>query len=584
MNIEKKKLNISRQSLGYAVLFAAALGFMLWKLPYGFGGSDEAFYLTVPYRLTLGDRLFSDEWHLSQLSSFLTLPFTALYLRIHGSTEGIMLAARYFYCVGHALVALVIYLRLKKYGALSAAASVLYMLFTPFDMMCYSYNTLALDSLALAGVLAGTARRDARGGYIAAGAFFACAVVCCPYLAVGYALYLAATALYSALWRKTASKAWSNPFFSWHAFGFFTCGIALVSALFAGFFFRHCSVAELISALPGLFTDPEHPSYSVVFMLKHYVYCLVTAHAYMLLPLGLYALSLVLLASDKKRRAHAPIHLLAACCCSLLCFALFSSRLAQEYYNGVMLPLVFVGLTAYLLLQNKPRPLFSALFVGGVVYSMCVCATSNMGFDVMSMAFSVVNIASCVFVGLLLKELSPLPGKKRVLARAAGLLPVVCLALGVVFSKATHCFWDSAPAQLHCELDRGPARGIVTSERLCADYTRVYDDISLYADRAPGKLLIYAQQTWCTLSMPEGFECASFSAWLSGLNETTEQRLSLYYELNGDKYPDYVYILKNNAFAQNALDAQRIYAAAQENGFTVEENSISWKLTKLGIA
>lgn len=304
----------------------------------------------------------------------------------------------------------------------------------------------------------------------------------------------------------------------------------------------------------------------------------------MLLPLGLYALSLVLLASDKKRRAHAPIHLLAACCCSLLCFALFSSRLAQEYYNGVMLPLVFVGLTAYLLLQNKPRPLFSALFVGGVVYSMCVCATSNMGFDVMSMAFSVVNIASCVFVGLLLKELSPLPGKKRVLARAAGLLPVVCLALGVVFSKATHCFWDSAPAQLHCELDRGPARGIVTSERLCADYTRVYDDISLYADRAPGKLLIYAQQTWCTLSMPEGFECASFSAWLSGLNETTEQRLSLYYELNGDKYPDYVYILKNNAFAQNALDAQRIYAAAQENGFTVEENSISWKLTKLGIA
>ena len=79
MGAENKKFNISRQSLSALCLFAAALAFMLWKCRYGLGGSDEAFYLTVPHRLCLGDELFRDEWHLSQLSSFLTLPFVWLY-------------------------------------------------------------------------------------------------------------------------------------------------------------------------------------------------------------------------------------------------------------------------------------------------------------------------------------------------------------------------------------------------------------------------------------------------------------------------------------------------------------------------
>ena len=112
-----------KQNTVWLVLFALSLALMLWKLPYGFGGDDEGFYLTVAHRLFNGERLFSDEWHLSQLSSFFTYPSVFLYRTIKGSNEGIMLFSRYVYLFCHAAASAVVYLRLRKYGAAAVSAS-----------------------------------------------------------------------------------------------------------------------------------------------------------------------------------------------------------------------------------------------------------------------------------------------------------------------------------------------------------------------------------------------------------------------------------------------------------------------------
>lgn len=102
------------QHIIFAVLMAFAIGFSLWKCYYGFGGNDESFYLTIPHRLTLGDSLLGDEWHLTQLSGFLLLPFVWLYTMITQSTVGIIFAARVFYVICHAVIVCVIYSRLKS--------------------------------------------------------------------------------------------------------------------------------------------------------------------------------------------------------------------------------------------------------------------------------------------------------------------------------------------------------------------------------------------------------------------------------------------------------------------------------------
>lgn len=576
--IKKRKANISKQSLVFFCLFLAAFAFMLWKCPFGFGGSDEAFYLTVPHRLCLGDELFYDEWHLSQLSSFFTLPFVWLYRAVTGSNNGMILAARYVYAVVHSAVTLVIYLRLKKFGTAAVPTVIIFMLYTPFDMMCYSYNTIAVDALVLGGVIAGTAAEEARLPHVISGAFFACAVICCPYLAAVYPLYLIAVLLCSVLARK--GKVGDRAIFTWCRFGFFSCGILLIVCLFLVFFFRHSGVKQVLSALPGLFTDPEHPGYSLWFMLKHYVYCIVTAHSLMPVVIALFAALIIAAAVDKKRGERALLYFVSAALCTLLCWALFVPELTERYFNGIMFPLAPLGLVAYILLDEKPRGLFWACYVPGVLYSFCVSASSNMGFLVLSMALSVADAAGISFIGHLARQMRALPGKKAVLGQISATLSVVCLFALVVTVKATHCFWNGSPAQLNCRIENGAASGVITSEALCTDYERIYDDMQYYADKPREGMLVYAQETWIPLILDD-YPYSGFSAWLSGLDETTEQRLALYYDINPEKYPHYIYILKNTAFAQPNIDAARVYADAEKYGFSVLENELSYKLEKI---
>ena len=157
----------------FALLLAGAVAFALWKCPFGFGAYDDAFYLTVPHRLSMGDFLFAHEWHVSQMAGLLTTPLVWLYRAITGSMDGALLAARYAYAVLHGLVSLVFYRRVREYGWPAVAAALSWALFTPYDLMALSYNTMAMDLILLSGVLlAATERRRywALSGALLAGA------------------------------------------------------------------------------------------------------------------------------------------------------------------------------------------------------------------------------------------------------------------------------------------------------------------------------------------------------------------------------------------------------------------------------
>lgn len=568
------KLNTRAATFIWLVLFAAALCFCLWKLPYGFGGSDEGFYLTVAHRLSLGESLFADEWHLSQLLSFFLLPFVKLWRSFTGSTEGIMLASRYAYLIMHAAVSAFIYLRLRNYGIMAALASVLYLVYTPFDMMCLSYNTIALDMLAVTGVLIGGAGERDRLSWILGGVSFACAVVCCPYLAVAFLLFFLLTAAFSIQKLKVYS---GFEFFNWSNFLYLSTGIMLPFALFVLFFLRHTELSRLIPALPGLMSDPEHPSYSLWFMAKHYVYCIVTVHKLMLLPLGLYAVHLLVLLVDKKRRERRGIHFASGLFCSVLCLFLFIPGLSGEYFNAVAFPPVFAGFTAYLLLEKKPVKLFIATFVLGIIYSVCVSSTSNMGFLVISMAFSVVNIASLVFVGLFIRESREDTNYRQLCLTTA--MFILLFAAMLTYSKATHCFWDASPSAMSSRIESGPAKGIVTSEGLFESYTLVYEDMHSYTELERGELLVMSQIPWCYL-IADDYHYGTFSAWLSGLDDSTVSRLELYYSINPHKIPDYIYIVKSNAFGPLFLQHEDILKGAESQGYELLETDVGYKLHK----
>ena len=567
------KNKAGKQDILWLVLFALSLALMVWKLPYGFGGDDEGFYLTAANRLTLGERLFTDEWHLSQLSSFFLFPFVFIYKAIVGSTEGILFASRWLYLVCHAFSSVLVYLKVRKYNALSVIGSIFFLLFTPFDMMTCSYNTVALDALALCGVFAASREKDS--DMILAGVFLACAVVCCPYLAAVFFLYALFAVIYRLAYRKTGKGFFNYRPLSLKSLGLVTLGAGIVFVLFLVFLLTHTSVKEIIESLPGLFSDPEHPADSLLFKLKHYVYCVVTSHPYAFIPVGAYTLTLAAMLFDKNRKKRAFAYISLSAAVSVLWLALFIPELIQKYFNAVTVPLFPLGLTAYILLEKKPRALFDFMFLLPLIYSVCVCSTSNMGFDILAIGYSAANIAGIIFIGLFIRENTD-SGKIRAIF-AVCIIPLALSGWLIPQVKINHCFWDAAPAVLDARLEQGPAKGIVTNGYFKASYDKICEDMSEYKGKN-GNILIYSQQAWEYL-IPD-MPYASFSAWLSGLDEKTDERLALYYDMNPDNSPDYIYIPKTSAFGELNIPADQIYADAEKYGFEIEENETSYKLSK----
>ena len=473
----------------FIALMAFALILSFWKCRFGFGGNDEAFYLTIPHRLILGDSLFGNEWHLSQLSGFLLIPFVWLYRLTTGSTDGIIFAARIVYILMHAGATVVIYTRLRKFGLLSVFGCALYFLYTPFNIMALSYDSMGVELLLLAGVLLATADYEKKLQLIFSGLAFAGAVLCNPYLASLWLLYAACMGAHLLLKNKDISIALKSEMFSVRAFLFFTA----------------CVAAPLIQLLPNC---------------------------------------------------------------------------TSSTYNHIMLPFIFFGITSYLLLESKPRELLLAVFIPGIIYSFCIHMSSNQVMYCISMAMTVTNVASMIFLGCLIAEMRETPDNITYAnavrcVTLCTVAAVIALQAGVqITSKTFHVFWDSAPEQLTTEISSGPAEGILTTDGNAQAYETVYADISDFMNRENGNILFLTPRTWTYLAMND-FGYATYSAWLPDNTNNTLERLQSYFELNPDKVPRYIYIPKDTKF-----DAMQLVATAQAKGYTMTETTESYHLER----
>lgn len=145
-----KKTRTRENDAVFFMLLGLTAVFFCWRCRYGFAEADEAFYPTIAYRLTQGDRLLVDEWHMSQLSSVLLYLPVLLFTRLTGGTAGIYLALRYLYVAVQCLVAATVYLRLRRYHSLGAAAGALALaVYAPYGINALSYNSLGILLMAM---------------------------------------------------------------------------------------------------------------------------------------------------------------------------------------------------------------------------------------------------------------------------------------------------------------------------------------------------------------------------------------------------------------------------------------------------
>jgi hypothetical protein len=213
-----------------ASLFLAWVLFVSWKrLAYGVDFSDESFAVAITQRYALGDRPYIDELNLRQTGELLPVPLYWAYLKIVGSTDGVVHFLRVLFFAVQCLVGLTVYQlgarRIPRAVAIVAAA--LPIAFVPFCVPMCNYNNLGTMMLAL-GVFTGLRALldDPRPrAMMLAGACHGLACIAYPPLAVPVIVFGVVTRFVPG-----RPRAASHP---WDAFRSFVIGLAIVGVPFA---------------------------------------------------------------------------------------------------------------------------------------------------------------------------------------------------------------------------------------------------------------------------------------------------------------------------------------------------------------
>lgn len=556
MKSESRKISADNRilwSIVYILLFAGALVFLLWKCRYGFGNWDESFYLTVPYRLLQGDALFADEWHLSQMSSVLLLPFVYVYMAVFKTTAGMLLTFRYIYIAVQAAASVFIFIKLKKYSTLGAAVSSLsFFLYAPFSINAMSYNSLGITCLVLSCVLICTNEKKRKIEYVISGLFFAAAVLCCPYLAVLFPLIIAASLICKSISKKKGKNE-TTEIFEFKNILWFTLGIAASAVVFLVFVLSRAPITSIVDAFPGIFDDPEHRSVGIIKKLYYYIVSILSDSSGLItVKFGAYILTgafLMVSLIDRGRKERRRFYLVLF---SVLTLVLAFVYTTGKYINFVMFPLNILALACFVLFRDDSRikKLFITVWIPGMVYSFCLHLSSNQMFYAISSASAVALVGSLAIIAIAFSEAFK-EGKavsfKCVLAFIAAGLFIWQLGSEAYF-RYSQVFWEDGISGNDYLLEEGFEKGAYVTERKYNKYNSALavksEVIAKYGDKE--SILFLSEETWLYL-LYENYENSAYSAWLSGVNDTTVERLKTYYSLRENKIPDLIYVEASDA-------------------------------------
>lgn len=571
----------------FGAMMIAALFFALWKTHYGYRDYDETFFLSMAHRLSQGDVMFKHEWNLSQMAGFLLIPFVKLYTWITGGTEGIILAARTVYTLLHAGVAVIIYLRFRERRSyVIALACVMFFLFSPFSIMAYSYNSMALDLITLSGVVLATANYEKKLPLILSGLMFAGAVLCSPYMLFVYMFYVFCVAVHHILKKIGILKGFviGSEMFSVKTLLWCTVGAASLAVVFLVWLLPRVSIGEILESVNRMMGYSRLQGYTFGMRVSSYfrsIYTLVDGFMIGLIVFGVNTLVMVI---DRNRSKRAGIYLSVSALCTLYTLFLIIPKSTEVYFNGIMLPMLYVSISSYILCKNKPRELFASLFVVGILYSFVAFLGSDQGIHIICVAFTAANMAGYVFLSQVLKEMFEdreikLPFKAVRIAALVMVIATLGTQLWVqVHVKRVYSFWEFGIDTLDVEFKDGPAKGLYSADYTVNKYETIYNDIQYYKSKEPDNLLVIYPNPWIYLELND-MRYAGYSAWIGDDRYTSaaevSQRLLDYWEENPEKMPKYVYIVKGTGWDINTL-----FGPFVGKGYTYFENDVSYKMER----
>ena len=515
----------------YFTLFVLIWLFLFWKCRYGYGNSDEAYYLCRPFRILRGDKYLINEWDLSQFSSILLIPAMKLHLMLFGSTTGIILHFRYLFTLIWGLSAIYIFFMLKSISRTGAAiSSIMYLIYTPFGIMALSYNSMGIMFLTASLVTLVSKYSEKPIMLTLSGAFFACSVLCCPLLLVIYIIISAITA-YHAI-RKTNTdliKKWK----------YSTLGAVLVFIIFC--FIVITPITNQIELLryivPNMFIDPAH--FNMPFVNKLYYYFNSIFFSNSVSP---YVLSAVVIICLLRKFTNISKNILFILICIALIIYQVDFIITNPYLNFMMFAPGILSLFCKIKSDNPSIDrLFYYIQIPGFIYTICIHLSSDQYFYAISSASTVSAVAAFIILVLYCKDIKASSKDKACLVVFSMIIAFLTLQLfSEAYLRYSSVFWEKSMKDQTFKIEVGAEKGLLVTEEKYLYYNALYTDTTDIRESTDiNSVLIFSDHL--ALYLDTNKDLASYSPWTAAPDQTTLYKLISYYSILPDKLPDVIY-------------------------------------------
>lgn len=555
-----KKIS-SKTCLDFAAAVIIILIFCLnlWKVPYGFPVRDETFILSLAHRFWQGDLPVLQEWNNCQYSEILMLPIFTLIMNLKRSTEGIVIIFRFIYVILNTCTGIYLFLRTKKYGWSSIAATSIYLLYTFHQTMFPSYNTIGLMCVVVYSLLLLDPKKNDKKSFFAAGIFYAASVLCTPFLAL---LYFAWTVFLIIGFMIHSEKMKFRP----EAWPMFTLGSVMLASIFLAYFLHGSSIGNLVKyMLLPLHSDSTHqysglgPLINMLALGKMLWFASKITTA----VLPLYFIFFLFTMKKKKTagKEQKRLWLLLNFIFTILLTIGYGFHAPDDYSMIALTPL---GL--YILLADPDADKFLCrLWFSGLAYIILINLSSDTIIGAASHASTVCAAASVLLVSQYLShaDLHFRFSPKCLLAGLCALL--ICFE---VRDKLTVIFRDLAPSELDAEITEGPVKGILTTSEKKAEYEHQLSRIQELNLDDGKKVLFFTDQSWMYLSL-QNSRYGVYSTWMKPEKEEFLTMLRQYYEEFPDQIPDAAYM----PAGQNGALTDEFDQIMTSCGLTLQDNS-----------
>ncbi|HMD43747.1 MAG TPA: hypothetical protein VKH45_11755 [Candidatus Acidoferrum sp.] len=465
--------------------FVFVIGTSWHRLFIGANHTDEAAYIAMPYRLWLGDRPLIDEYWVSQFPAILLEPFVGAYVKLTGSTEGIILFFRHIYLVFNIATALVFVWVLAQrphedrpqqdVNGLPLWAAVLVgalcIGFVPYGIFNLGYNELGMGFLEIGTLLLFSAiarntapeRVQARRRFLG-GLFHGLAIVSYPTLLMGIAVF----ALVLLPWRR------------WRRIAFLS--YLLGTAIGGGWsllFVLRVSREQLRTAVNYMLSCGQQggglPKFVSIFSdFYHFL-----PHKGVLLTL---TVAILILTRLGVRHARLGLLLLPAILATAPLPASFFGPLLLMRNVAILAPIPLVLAARNPLAQR----VFLLLWCPGMIAGMVTAWSSDNGAWNFAIGGFLATIASGVLFWIALAEEGQRreTGRTACLWKSAGFLAISSIATLSVLFQLSSAYGEADLTNARVRIDFGPLRGIFTTPEKYNFYRRLNDDVTSLAPRS----------------------------------------------------------------------------------------------------